>query len=120
MALKKIAEPYEFLVRWHDGKIVGAHVGMIEYIKDGEEIISHKVLPVQPIDKDTEFPLSELLTNMQKMALVTLESMRSENEKLTRDNSTILHERENAVALVKKLEAELKQEKSKNKVATLQ
>lgn len=72
MAITKTQSPYEFLVRWNNGVLSGAHIRFLETIADGAEIISQKEGNAQPVSMAGEagFPLSDILTAMQAQALV--------------------------------------------------
>jgi hypothetical protein len=71
-------QPYEFLVRFRDGKISGAHVQFITIYPDGH----FKLHDAQPISKDTKFPLSEILDQSQAAALATIAELLTANAEL--------------------------------------
>ena len=71
--LTKTTTPYEFLARWTDGVFAGAHVGFIETIKDGDEVLTSKALPVQPVGAGG-FPLADIMGQLQADALTALET----------------------------------------------
>jgi len=63
MAFEKVDRPYEFLVRWRDGKISGAHVGYETGFIDENgkgEFVPGKVQPVA-IGDAKGFPLKTIL-----------------------------------------------------------
>lgn len=71
MAMETTKRPYEFLVRWKDGNISGAHVGYEVTVTDNGAVISTNPLPVVPVDVGTGqgFPLNEILGQLQIDAL---------------------------------------------------
>lgn len=72
MPIQKVQHPYEFLVRWRDGQLSGAHVGYIEQLMDEDgSVISHKVLDVMPvaIGGAQGFPLATVVNQLQVDAI---------------------------------------------------
>lgn len=74
--------PYEFLVRWNDGIITGAHVGFrTNTFKDGA-MIADQVEPVKPvaIGIGNGFPLNEILAQLHIDALALCDTLRAERD----------------------------------------
>jgi len=69
--MKKIKQPYEVLVRWKDGKLVGAHYQFsTKYFDEDDELISEKLgEPTSISVHDREFPISEILNEIDIDAL---------------------------------------------------
>jgi hypothetical protein len=76
--ITKTTLPYEFLVRFKDGKIAGAHVQMIERVMDGDDLIAERALDAQPVTDKTDFPLAELLGQVNSAALATIEDLKEQ------------------------------------------
>ena len=80
MTITKTTTPYEFLARWDaTGKLAGAHVGFLERITDGAEVLSEKALPVQPVG-DNGFPLADIMSTVQADALAAVEAAKAETK----------------------------------------
>ena len=64
MAITKTQSPYEFLVRWTDGKISGAHIKFLERIidDDGVTVLSEKEGMAQPVSMAGEvgYPIADI------------------------------------------------------------
>lgn len=71
MAITKTTQPYEFLVRWTNGNIAGAHVRFLETISEDGTVLTQKEGNAMPVSMAGEagFPLSDLLTLTQQTAL---------------------------------------------------
>lgn len=80
MAITKTNQPYEFLVRWKDGAITGAHIKMLETIAEDGVVLSQKEGVAMPVSMAGagNFPLADLLTGIQTQALIDLDAARSE------------------------------------------
>ena len=74
MTIIKTSAPYEFLVRWKDGAIAGAHVRYLETIKDGDTVVSVKEGDPMPVSLagGAGFPLADILTPLHTQALADL------------------------------------------------
>ena len=71
MALAKTTTPYEFLARWTNGTLAGAHVRFLETITDDGVVLSQKegnAIPVA-LAGGAGFPLSEILSTLQADAI---------------------------------------------------
>ena len=71
---------YEFLARWNDGVLAGAHVGFrTKTYKDGV-LIADNVSPVQPVAVGVAagFPLDEILAQLQIDAMVMCDEKQAE------------------------------------------
>lgn len=113
--LTRKKEPYELLVRWRNGEISGAHVGFIEIVRDGDEVIAHKELGVEPISEKTDFPLSAVLAEIHVTALATTEMLRAKNVELLSEKFDLAQQVDKAnistagaLDRVKELEGKLK------------
>jgi hypothetical protein len=75
-----ITRPYEFLVRWRDGVISGAHVGFEDAIVEDGKVIGATPLPVQAVDigSGQGFPLQDILTAMGADAFVRIGELEAE------------------------------------------
>lgn len=74
-----IERPYEFLVRWKDGVISGAHVGFeTAIIEDGkpDRIIPNDVQPVA-IGKENGFPLDKIMDQLHIDAIAAMDDARA-------------------------------------------
>jgi len=70
--------PYEFLARWNDGVLSGAHVKLVTAIIDDTGVqktqhIEGEAQPVAIIAGQTGFPLSEILTDLQTGAITAMQ-----------------------------------------------
>lgn len=63
--------PYEFLVRWRDGKLSGAHVGFELTTTEDGTALSTTALPVMAVDigQGAGFPLADILSQVHVDAL---------------------------------------------------
>ena len=66
--IETVKRPYEFLVRWRDGVISGAHVGFELTATENGKVLSTTPLPVVAVG-DGGFPLSDILGQIQIDAL---------------------------------------------------
>ena len=75
MAITKTTQPYEFLVRWRDGAISGAHIRFLETILEDGVVLAQKEGNAMPVSLAGEagYPLADVLSAVQKSALVDLE-----------------------------------------------
>ena len=81
-----VTRPYEFLVRWRDGAISGAHVGFEHAIVEDGATVGVIPLNVQPVAVGAEsgFPLTDILQQVHIDALsglATAEASCKEHEK---------------------------------------
>ena len=74
MAITKTTTPYEFLVRWKDGAIAGAHIKFLETVSENGVVLSQKEGIASPVSMAGEsgFPIADLLTTVQTQALTDL------------------------------------------------
>lgn len=84
MAIQKITRPYEFLARWRDGVLAGAHIGFIEEVVEDGQVLSQKVLDVMPVAVAgaTGFPLADILTQLQADAITERDAALAEKTAL--------------------------------------
>lgn len=71
-----VKRPYEFLVRWRNGVISGAHVGFeLTTIEDGK-MLSTTPLNVMPVDvgQGQGFPLAEILSQIHIDAIAGMDA----------------------------------------------
>ena len=75
MAITKTTQPYEFLVRWRDGAISGAHIRFLETILEDGVVLAQKEGNAMPVSLSGEvgYPIADVLTAVQQSALVELE-----------------------------------------------
>ena len=75
MAITKTTQPYEFLVRWRDGAISGAHIRFLDTILEDGVVLAQKEGNAMPVSLSGEvgYPLADVLTAVQQSALVELE-----------------------------------------------
>jgi len=75
--IETVKRPYEFLVRWREGLISGAHVGFeVTTLEDGK-VLSTTPLAVIPVNvgQGVGFPLADILAQIQVDAIVSLAEM---------------------------------------------
>lgn len=93
MAITKTQTPYEFLVRWKDGKIAGAHVKFLEKVIDDDgSVLSEKegnALPVS-LAGEAGYPLADVLNFAQTTALATAESATADAAKAKNEGAVAL------------------------------
>jgi hypothetical protein len=79
--ITKTQSPYEFLVRWTDGKISGAHIKFLERIidDDGVTVLSEKEGMAQPVSMAGEvgYPIADI------WAAITVSSVAAGQQSLT-------------------------------------
>ena len=78
--IEKLVQPYEFLARWTDGKLAGAHVGFITQIVEDGVVLSQTVGDVMPVDVGSGkgYPLSDIMSQLHIDALVEVDSLKAE------------------------------------------
>lgn len=71
MAITKTNTPYEFLVRWNNGAVAGAHIRFLETISENGTVLTQKEGPAMPVSMAGEagFPIADILTSLQAQAL---------------------------------------------------
>ncbi|TXT39207.1 MAG: hypothetical protein FD135_2357 [Comamonadaceae bacterium] len=74
MAITKQITAYEFLVRWNNGVLAGAHIRMLETISENGVVLSQKEGAAQPVSLAGElgFPIADVLSALQVTALTDL------------------------------------------------
>jgi len=74
MAIVKQQTPYEFLVRWDNGVVVGAHIRFLERLVEDGAVISEKEGHAKPVSLAGEagFPIADILSLVQTNALADL------------------------------------------------
>ena len=74
MAITKQQTPYEFLVRWTDGAVAGAHIRFLERLVEDGVVISEKESDAKPVGMagGVGFPIADILTALQVTALSDL------------------------------------------------
>lgn len=78
--ITKTQIPYEFLARWTDGKLAGAHVGFITTITENGVVLSTKTGDVMPVDigSGKGFPLQDILDQTHVDALVAFDAAKAD------------------------------------------
>lgn len=75
-------QPYEFLARWTDGKLAGAHVGFITVVTDDVtgEVMGKIVGDVMPVDVGSGkgYPLKDIMSQLHIDALVEVDALKAE------------------------------------------
>jgi len=74
MAITKQQTPYEFLVRWTNGTVAGAHIRFLERLVDDGTVLSEKEGNAHPVSMAGEvgFPIADILDAVQIAALTDL------------------------------------------------
>lgn len=74
MAITKTNQPYEFLVRWNNGTLAGAHIRFLETLTEDGVVLSQKEGNAQPVSLAGEagFPIEDILDGLQATALSDL------------------------------------------------
>lgn len=78
--LEKKTLPYEFLARWTDGKLAGAHVGFITQIVEDGVVLSQTVGDVMPVDVGSGkgYPLQDIMDQLHIDALTEVDALKAE------------------------------------------
>jgi len=60
--LTKTTQPYEFLIRWTDGKISGAHIKFLETVSEDGVTLAQKETSAEPVELAIEvgFPMADV------------------------------------------------------------
>lgn len=78
--------PYEFLVRWdQDGKLVGAHIQYRYVTRAGVDVIGEFLGPAISVTlkgEDGAFPLSEILSDIERGALAKVTKVEQEKAEM--------------------------------------
>ena len=77
MAINETKQPYELLIRWNNGVITGAHVKYKTILDRDGVVFQETEGPALPVGTE-EYPLSDILTQMQIDALVSIDSLTAE------------------------------------------
>lgn len=103
MAITTEREPYEFLVRWKDGNLVGAHVRWLYKISGDGMVPVETESGAESISLAGKggFPLSDLLTQAQIDALISRDEALSQLATAQDENKTLAAD---AAALRSKLD----------------
>ena len=74
MAITKQQTPYEFLVRWTNGTVAGAHIRFLERLVEDGTVLSEKEGNAHPVSMAGEvgFPIADILDAVQIAALTDL------------------------------------------------
>lgn len=74
MAIIKQQTPYEFLVRWTNGTVAGAHIRFLERLVEDGVVTSEKEGDAQPVSMagGAGFPIADILSAIQSTALTDL------------------------------------------------
>lgn len=85
MAIQETKQPYEFLARWRDGRLVGAHIQFITRVTDGDRVLVENISDAIPVGLSggAGFPVADLLQQMQVDALSALSSKTAELAAMT-------------------------------------
>ncbi len=121
MTLTVSSQPYEFLARWKDGVLAGAHIQRIYITRDGDTIVSEAVGQVQPValDGNGAYPLADIMTEVQAGAVAQANALvaqvdearaerdaaKAERDGLAEQMAAAAAERDAALARVAELEA---------------
>lgn len=78
--IETVKRPYEFLVRWREGKITGAHVGYELTTTEDGKVLSTTPLAVMPVDigSGVGFPLADILGQVHIDAVATMSVAQAE------------------------------------------
>ena len=92
--------PYEFLVRWREGKITGAHVGFELTATENGKVLSTAPLPVMPVDigQGVGFPLADILAQIHIDALISVDAANAKVE----EGKTVIRGLEAEITKMKK------------------
>ena len=86
MAITKTQQPYEFVIRWKNGKISGAHIKFLDRIidDDGVTVLSEKEGEAQSVSMAGEvgYPIADILTLVQSTALADLATVTAQLDAL--------------------------------------
>lgn len=111
--METVKRPYEFLARWKDGVLVGAHVGFEVTVTENGQVLSTTPLNVVPVDvgQGQGFPLADILGQLQIDALKDREAAlaakaQAESDKATAEAAKTAAEAERDAALAAKAQAE--------------
>ena len=76
MVITKIVVPYEFLVRWKNGKISGAHVKFLETISEDGVVVSEKEGMAQPVSMAGElgYPIADIFAAIRLDSVATAQA----------------------------------------------
>ena len=106
--METVKRPYEFLVRWRDGVISGAHVGFEVTVTENNVVLSIEPLPVVAVDigQGQGFPLTDILGQIQVDALKDRDAALQAKSTALAAKATAEAERDAALAAKAAAEAE--------------
>lgn len=104
--METVKRPYEFLVRWKDGIISGAHVGFEVTVTENGQVISTTPLNVVSVDIGTGqgFPLADILGQIQVDALKDRDAALTAKSQAESAKAAAEAERDAAIAAKEELE----------------
>lgn len=76
MPITKTQQPYEFLVRWTDGKISGAHVKFLETVREDGTVLTVREGDAIPVSLAGEqgYPIADIFAAIQSGAIAAAQS----------------------------------------------
>lgn len=85
--IETIKRPYEFLVRWREGQISGAHVGFELTASEDGKALPTTPLPVMPVDigQGVGFPLADILEQLHIDAIASMDAAHAECKSKTEE-----------------------------------
>lgn len=92
MAITKTQQPYEFLARWRNGVLAGAHIQLLTKVVDDDgTTLVEKLEPAMKVSLAGEagFPLADVLTALQISALADNEVKAAHIAALTTEKSEL-------------------------------
>ena len=103
-----VKRPYEFLVRWKDGVLVGAHVGFEVTVTENGQVLSTTPFNVVPVDvgQGQGFPLDDILEQLQIDAMKDRDSALAAKAEAEAQRDAMKYERDSAFAAKAAAEAE--------------
>jgi hypothetical protein len=116
MAIEKVVKPYEFLARWRDGVLTGAHVQFISTIVEDGVVMpgSERLSDAMPVDVGglKGFPLADILQQLHTDALAAVDAANKAKD-------AAMATRVDALNQLAKIGTELEQEKAANSVKSI-
>lgn len=106
--METVKRPYEFLARWKDGVLVGAHVGFEVTVTENGQVLSTTPLNVLPVDigQGQGFPLADILGQLQIDAMKDRDSALAAKAAAEAERDAMKSERDSALAAKAAAEAQ--------------
>ena len=105
MSLEKIRTPYEFLVRFENGNVKGAHIGWVDkYIDNGVEVAQNISVEAVAMGETQGFPLDSIIDLVTAGVIIQNEQLAARIGELTAQKEALEKNKQDLVDEVTRLQ----------------